>query len=280
MRIVPPNRSTLEGDYILGTNDEKIRRLGLQHHVWRPFVLATCRKVGIRRGSRVLDLGAGPEYATIDFAEIVGPHGQIIALERSRNFVDALNQSILDRGLTNVEVHQLDLMTDELPEGHYDFAWCRWVAMFVADPAVLITKLAAALPGGSIAIFHEYAQYSTWRFSPRLTAQEEFIRRVTESWRINGGYSDVALRLPALLVENGFAIRATTPLIFCLRRSDEMWHWPITFIRSGLVRLEELGLIDRRFVQQVECEVNEAERNENSLMITPLVLEIVAEKLR
>jgi SAM-dependent methyltransferase len=170
-------------------------------------------------------------------------------------------------------------MTDELPGNHYDFAWCRWVAMFVTDPALLVAKLAGRLQRGGIVIFHEYAQYNTWRFSPRLPAQEEFIRRVTESWRINNGDSDVALRLPALLVQNGFSIRATTPLIFSLRPSDEMWQWPATFVRSGLVRLEQLGLVDRQFAQRVEGECDEAERNENALMITPLVLEILAEKL-
>lgn len=279
MRSTRPSPVALEGDYILGTHDEEIQRLGLQHRVWRPHVLAAWKKAGIGRGSRVLDLGAGPGCATIDLAEIVGPLGEVVALERSRNFVDALNQSVRSRGLTNVTVHQLDLMTDELPGNHYDFAWCRWVAMFVTDPALLVAKLAGPLQRGSIAIFHEYAQYNTWRFSPRLPAQEEFIRRVTESWRINGGDSDVALRLPALLVQNGFSIRATTPLIFSLRASDEMWQWPATFVRSGLVRLEQLGLVDRQFAQRVEGECDEAERNENALMITPLVLEILAEKL-
>ena len=58
-----------------------------------------------------------------------------------------------------------------------------------------------------------------------------------------------------------------------------MWQWPATFVRSGLVRLEQLGLVDRQFAQRVEGECDEAERNENALMITPLVLEILAEKL-
>ncbi len=275
-----PLSDQLEGDYILGTNDEEIDRLRLQHRVWRKHVLSAWKRAGISNGSRVLDVGAGPGHATLDLAEIVGTTGNVVAVERSRNFVRALDQAVATRRLTNVAVHQIDLMTDELPQAAWDFLWCRWVAMFVEDPVLLTKKLAAALPAGAIAIFHEYAQYDTWRFSPRLPAQEEFIRKVIGSWRSNGGDSDVALRLLPLLNENGFAIRATTPLIFTLRPSDEMWQWPITFIRSGLARLEQLGVIDRRFRREVERECDEAEQNANALMLTPLVLEIVAEKLR
>jgi len=41
-----------------------------------------------------------------------------------------------------LKIHELDLMTDDLPGADYDFAWCRWVISFVSDPALLIRKLA------------------------------------------------------------------------------------------------------------------------------------------
>ena len=47
-------------EYLLGTHDEEIERLGLQHRVWRPNVLACWRRAGIKAGSRVLEVGAGP----------------------------------------------------------------------------------------------------------------------------------------------------------------------------------------------------------------------------
>jgi hypothetical protein len=48
-----------ERDYVLGTHDEEIARLGLQHRVWRPVVLECWQKAGITVGSRELDVGAG-----------------------------------------------------------------------------------------------------------------------------------------------------------------------------------------------------------------------------
>src|SRR5437899_9002239 len=100
---------TAERDYVLGTHDEEIARLGLQHRVWRPHVLECWRRAGITLGSRVLDVGAGPGYATVDLAEIVGPSGRVLALERSSRFLAVAREACARRALTNVEFREIDL---------------------------------------------------------------------------------------------------------------------------------------------------------------------------
>jgi SAM-dependent methyltransferase len=269
---------TTERDYVLGTHDEELTRLGLQHRVWRSVVLDCWQKAGITVGKRVLDVGAGPGYATVDLAEIVGPAGEVVALERSHNFVNAMEETCRARSLTNVKIHELDLMTDDLPKGDYDFSWCRWVASFVNDPGLLIQKIGGVLRKGSLALFHEYGHYETWRFFPRLPSQERFREHVIATWRESGGEPDGAPELPALLSENGFVIRSATPHIFCIRPTDYMWQWPAQFIEVYLPRLQEMGRIDQKFAEQVGADIADAEKRPNSLMITPLVLEIVAER--
>src|ERR1044072_3344021 len=120
-----------EKDYVLGTHDEELIRVGLQHRVGRPMVLDCWERAGITVGKRVLDVGAGPGYAALDLAEIVGSSGEVIALERSKNFVSAMETMCRARSLANVRIHELDLMSGELPKADYDFAWCRWVISFV-----------------------------------------------------------------------------------------------------------------------------------------------------
>src|SRR6266576_4434963 len=132
---------TMDRDYVLGTHTEELARLGLQHRVWRPVVLDCWQRAGITIGKRVLDAGAGPGYATVDLAEIVGPTGEVVALERSENFIRAIEANCHMRLLMNVKIHEIDLMTDDLPSGDYDFSWCRWVVSFVNDQSQLIEKL-------------------------------------------------------------------------------------------------------------------------------------------
>src|SRR5215467_13055718 len=143
-------------DYVLGTHERELARLGLQHRAWRPVALDCWQRAGITVGNRVLDVGAGPGYAAIDLAEIVGPTGEVVALERSQNFIRAMEATCRERSLSNVTICEMDLMQDELPKAEYDFLWSRWVVSFVDEPSLLIKKISDVLPGGSVAIFHEY----------------------------------------------------------------------------------------------------------------------------
>jgi len=267
-----------ERDYVLGTHEDELERLGVQHRAWRDVVLDCWGNAGVTAGSRVLDVGAGPGYATADLAEIVGRTGKVVAVERSTNFVNALNHTIQARSLSNVEVHELDLMNDDLPKGPFDFSWCRWVLCFVSDPNVVVQKISNALRPGGRAIFHEYGHYTTWRFVPPRASHEEFRNHVVASWRGSGGDPDTGLRLPVWLKNNGFGVRSIVPRIFCIQPSDYMWQWPAQFIQVHLLRLQELGQIDSAFADRVLADPAAAEREAPSFMMTPLVLEIVAEK--
>jgi SAM-dependent methyltransferase len=265
-------------DYVLGTHDEELARLGLQHRVWRPTVLECWHRAGITVGSRVLDVGAGPGYATVDLAEIVGPTGLVVAVERSSRFVEAGRQACAAHGLAHVRFYELDLMTDTLPAEGFDASWCRWVASFVSSPRTLVEKVAAAVRVGGVAIFHEYIDYASWRYAPARPLLEEFVRQVMASWRESGGEPDIAPALPPLLAECGFRVREATPRVFCARPRDHVWRWPAAFLNINLERLRELGRVDAAWLESVRREFQGAEADPETLMITPMVLEIVAER--
>jgi len=92
-----------EKDYVLGTHDEEIERLGLQHRVWRPRALDAWRRAGFTVGQTILDVGCGPGYASVDLAEIAGRSGRVVAIDRSRRFLDALESTARSRALKNLE---------------------------------------------------------------------------------------------------------------------------------------------------------------------------------
>src|SRR6185503_16362618 len=141
----------MERTYVLGTHDEEIERLGLQHRVWRPRVSLAWRKAGFTVGQTILDVGAGPGYATRDLAEIVGPTGHVWALERSRRFLDVI-EAYRDRDQsTNIHPVELDLDVDPFPTVEADGAWVRWVLCFVRHPREVLRKIARALrPGATL----------------------------------------------------------------------------------------------------------------------------------
>ncbi|HMJ04753.1 MAG TPA: methyltransferase domain-containing protein [Chthoniobacterales bacterium] len=267
-----------ETDYVLGTHDDEVERLGLQHRVWRPVVTECWQRAGLTEGWRVLDVGAGPGYATADLAEIVGPSGAVLAIERSARFLEAARARCRQRGLENVQFLEADLMERSLGEFGFDAAWCRWVASFVSSPEKLVANMARALRPGGLAIFHEYSDYETFRFMPIRPALESFTSKVMESWRASGGEPDVARVLPELLSTAGFRVLEITPRVRTVSPQDEMWQWPKSFVEINVQRLRELGRVSTEWAADVLREFAEAEAASNSWFTTPMFLEIIARR--
>src|SRR5262249_27440753 len=178
--------------------------------------------------------GCGPGQATIDLAEIVGPSGKVVAIDRSRRFLDTLESEARRRGIENIRPYEIDLDEARLPVQSADGAWSRWVFAFVRRPRELLARVAGTLRPGGTLVIHEYFDYATWRMAPRLPEHEEFVRVVMESWRASGGEPDIGLQLPAWLAELGFELRHVTPIIEVVPAASFVWQWPKTFIDVGL----------------------------------------------
>jgi SAM-dependent methyltransferase len=267
-----------ESDYVLGTHDEEVARLGLQHRVWRAAALDCWWRAGITAGSKVIDVGAGPGYATVDLAEIVGTAGQVLAIERSARFLEVAKQACVMRGLTNVQFREADLMEEPFGELEFDATWCRWVASFVASPEKLINNIAGALRPRGVAIFHEYLDYRTWRLAPQRPAVESFVSEVVASWKASGGEPDIVLRFPPLLRAAGLRVLEVRPHVRTVSPNDYLWQWPASFIEINLVRLLDLGRVTADWCESVRTEFREAEADPSTLLTTPLFLEIIARR--
>jgi SAM-dependent methyltransferase len=267
-------------DYVLGTTADEITRLGLQHQVWRPHMLSAWQRAGMTRDSRVVDFGAGPGYASLDAADIVGPGGQVTAIERSPHFLNFAQDQIQRRGLNWLRLVDADLMGGDLELSNFDFAWCRWVASFVSSPAMLAGHIGAALRIGGKAVFHEYQSYATWSVIPRNHRIEEFVSEVMSSWRASGGEPDIVPTLLSLLLEAGFKLVELRPLIFAVQPSSFTWQWPAAFVAVNSQRLIDLGRVTQEWADSLRADFASLSGDPNAVMITPMVMEVIAEKVR
>jgi len=270
---------TQERSYYLGTHDEESRRLGLQHRVWRPHVLDAWRRAGITTGTTVIDAGAGPGYASFDLAEIVEETGKVIALERSERFVEALKHAAAARGLSNIDTHMLDLVTDEIPATGVDAVWIRWVLAFVEDPITVLQKLTSALRKGGVFVIHEYMDWGTLNWTPRREVLSEFVDISIRDWRASGGEPDIADQLLPMLSKAGLRLREAKPIIHAVKPDNYVWRWPATFIQNHARDLAASGVVSTEWADRVITEFNAAEADPDTIMTTPLVMEIIAEKV-
>jgi SAM-dependent methyltransferase len=267
-----------ETDYVLGTHDAELDRLGLQHAVWRPRMLAACAAAGFTRRSRLIDFGAGPGYAAFDLADIVGRDWDVLALERSRRFLDHLEAGATSRGLTQLRAVEIDLAHGAPPAAAMDGAWCRWIFAFLPDPRAALQRLTAAIrPGGAIAIM-EYLDYGAWRLAPGNADFDRFVAAVIASWRVSGGAPDVGLDLPGWIEAEGWRVEAVRTHVDVVRPADFTWRWPASFVEVNAARLAELGLLTAEQSAQAVAALKGAERV-GARMITPIVGEIIARRV-
>lgn len=269
---------SLEKEYVLGTGDIEIRRLGIQHEAWREFAQAAWSRAGIGQGHTVVDVGCGPGYATLDLAQLVGPTGRVVAIDKSRRFLDHLEAQAQTRGLTNIECLEHDLDTDPLPESFAHFVWSRWVFIFVRNPRELLSRVHKMLrPNGEL-ILHEYSDYATWHSEPPSAEISGFVRAVMDSWRAEGGDPNIAEKLPGWLREIG-AVNLRTRLLPRIERpADPGWAWLRSYLESGPTRLVELGKLDAGAPARIFDAVKTLESQPNARMWAPLVMEIIADR--
>jgi SAM-dependent methyltransferase len=264
------------GDYVLRTQDDEIRRLGLQHAVWRPRATDGWRRAGFAPGQHLLDIGCGPGYATMDLSDVVGPTGRVTGLERSPRFLKFLESRLATDPERRVDLIEIDLDSPGFPSLSADGAWCRWVFAFVTRPRELLRNIRRSLKPGSALVIHEYFDYRTFKLVPREPDFDEFVKAVMASWRANGGEPDVAVDLLPWLPAEGFRIVDARPLIDVASPADFIWQWPATFLETGLERLLDLGFLTSDKAARVREAFQRAAGNPQSRLVTPGLLEIIA----
>ncbi len=120
--------------------------LGLRNDVYRRPLATALDRLGLGRGWRCVDVGAGGGDVTVALAELVGQEGRVYAVDSDPSSRDEVARAAAAHAQV-IAVTQAgeDLL---LPEP-VDLAFCRFLLLHVHDPVVVLTRMAQAVrPGG------------------------------------------------------------------------------------------------------------------------------------
>ncbi|QKK07975.1 MAG: methyltransferase domain-containing protein [Planctomycetota bacterium] len=268
-------------EYVLGTNPAELQRLGFQHRLWSRAAHRLWTRAGIRPGHRVLDVGAGPGFASLDFAQIVGPAGQVLGIDESEPYITFANDQARARHLTHAtfavaDAAQLDAL-EQVEPGTFDIAYCRWLLCFVPDPEAVVAAIARALKPGGKLLVQDYFRYDTMCVAPRSDAFETVIAAIAKSWRDHGGNPDIMGTLPTIAVNRGLHIEHIDRIDpGPARPGTTMWHWPDTFWGVFLPRLAEFGYITPEQHAAFLAEWETLSANPAAYMHLPPMYELIA----
>jgi len=237
------SREGEENEYLLGTHAEEYARLGFQHRVWGATTFELWEQAGFAPRQRLLDVGCGPGFASVDLAYLVGREGKVLAADASARFLKHVEHVKRALDLPQIETWLGDVEDFAPPAASFDGAFARWLLCFVPHPERVIANVARALrPGGTFAVF-DYYRYGSMTLSPRSRALERLAEAVEESWRRAGGDLDVGGRLPHLFAESGLEVRHVKNVVRTARPGSSLWRWPDLFFSTYAPKLVEMGLL-------------------------------------
>jgi SAM-dependent methyltransferase len=127
-------------------------RLVAQGRIFDPLTRRFFEQAGLAPGMRVLDLGSGAGNVARLAAELVGPDGVVVGIERDPAAVE-LARRRTDAG--NVEFRVGDVQTLEDVEGGFDAVVGRLVLMYLTDPVAALRRAAMRVRAGGLVCMHE-----------------------------------------------------------------------------------------------------------------------------
>jgi len=148
-----PTRATARNsNYILGYSGGEEDRLIRQALLMAPMTERLFREAGIGAGQRVLDIGSGLGDVSMLVANLVGPSGEVIGIERNPDYIARASERVSAVGFHNVTFIQADL-NDVSVAGPFDAAVGRLILTFFPDPVAVLRSVSRLLhPRGVVAI--------------------------------------------------------------------------------------------------------------------------------
>ena len=106
--------------------------------------------------ARVLDVACGRGAVLFPAAEAVGVNGAVPGIDLAEGMVQETSREAMQRGLTNVEVRQMDAEHLDFPDASFDVILCGFALFFFPQLEQALAEFRRMLkPGGRIAV-------STW----------------------------------------------------------------------------------------------------------------------
>lgn len=267
--------------YVLGTGDDELQRLALQHRLWSDALHAACRRAGLRVGQRVLDVGCGPGFASFDLAQLVTSQGQVLAVDESQPFLDHLAAEAERRHLPQLsgrcgDVQALAALVGDVAP--FDFAYARWVLCFVPDPAAVVAGLAQVVRPGGHVVVHDYFNYRAMTLAPRSEYHDRAVAATAAAWAARGGDSDVVGRLPRLLDAAGFDVESIDVHQRVARGDDTMFGWLDTWWHTFVPKLVAMGRLSAADGDGLLAELAAMRGDGLRFAMCPPVWEVVARR--
>jgi len=238
-------------EYSLGHSAAEQERLQRQAGYLRGITESIWLTAGIAPGIRVLDVGCGVGDTTFLTADLVGPGGFVVGMDRSADAIATARQRAETDRRPNVLFLQSELRSPIVDQKPFDAVVGRYVLVHQPDIVAALRIMRTLIRPGGLVAFHELELDLRFVSDP----SSDFALRVyfwlREAFRLGGAQLQVVSQTPRYFYEAGFGWPETQihPLVGCGPDSFAPSYLVATLRtlaplleKAGVVTADELGL--------------------------------------
>ena len=227
-------------DYLLGDTDAEHERLIRQATRLAPVTERFFREAGIGPGQRVLELGSGVGDVAMLVARIVGPSGEVVAIERDARTISRARARAAETGLHNIDFVQSDI-AEYSTDSSFDAGVGRYILQFLPDPAATLRSVAERVrPGGTVA-FQEGSWAPFVLLSAHLPLWSAAVSLLYEAGVRSGVNLEMGPALHRVFQEAGLPAPRMR-LEMELGRDPDFTRWVSDSLRSVFPQIQKLNL--------------------------------------
>ncbi len=229
----------VHSDYMLPNEGKEAPiRFAALAAIYDPQTIRHLETLGVARGWRCLEVGAGSGTIAKWLADRVGPTGHVLVTDVDIRFLEPM------RGAT-LEVRAHDIGSDPLPKAEFDLIHTRLVLMHVRERDIALARMVSSLKVGGWLLVEEYDSCSI-PADPTLGSGEVLLRthvamlRLLEDGGVNRRYGRL---LSGLLRERGLTSVGASAQLF-------MWQSEspgVAMMRANFEQLRE-AMIEANYI--------------------------------
>jgi len=248
-------------DYPLGHTAAEHERLIRQAARVAPITERFFREAGIGPGQRVLDIGSGVGDVAMLAARLVGPSGEVVAIERERKSIAKASARVTKAGFHNVTFNESNVneIRDEKP---FDAAVGRFILMYLPDPVATLRSISQVVRPGGVLVFQEPDWVPVLAHLAKLPLWFATASLIDKTMRVSANH-DMGTELYHTFVEAGLPA-PTMRMELPMGKEPYLAQWYYDTLCSLLPQMEQLhmpveslGSLDT-LVHRMQAEVAES----------------------
>ena len=264
--------SSPEPRYMLATGECAARRLQLIDRIFGSATRGFLLRCGLRRGSRVAEIGCGVGLVSFWMAE---QGASVVAVDGKQAQVETAAKYARERSIANIEFRTADAYNTGLPRASFDVVYSRFLMCHLPEPVRALREMRELLKSWGVLACEDYDQQSV-ACEPPLPAYQrlkEISDGMDQAFGVNS--SNIGPRLPRLFLEAGM----TSPRVMMRQnaflRGEEKRLWELT-LEEARPAIVEHGVATNEELDHLCAELRRIAENETVLVMLARVTQVWA----